>query len=68
MPSRPITGNPAAPSTDKVARSVAELYHDLEAKVRQIRPKEDLTPLREAFAFAAERAAAGRVLRRLGPP
>lgn len=33
---------------------VEELYHELESKVRAARPNEDLTPLSEAYIFAAE--------------
>jgi len=33
---------------------VEQLYSELESKVRAVRPNEDLTPLREAFLFAAE--------------
>jgi len=33
--------------------TVDQLYQELEAKVRQSRPEEDVTPLKEAFEFAA---------------
>jgi GTP pyrophosphokinase len=33
---------------------VEQLYTELESKVRALRPTEDLTPLREAYEFAAE--------------
>jgi guanosine-3',5'-bis(diphosphate) 3'-pyrophosphohydrolase len=33
---------------------VAELYRDLEAKIREYRPKDDLAPLEKAFAFACK--------------
>lgn len=33
---------------------VEQLYTELESKVRALRPGEDLTPLREAYTFAAE--------------
>ncbi|HLJ17569.1 MAG TPA: bifunctional (p)ppGpp synthetase/guanosine-3',5'-bis(diphosphate) 3'-pyrophosphohydrolase [Bryobacteraceae bacterium] len=35
--------------------TVDELYHELEAKVHELRPSEDLGPLEKAYAFAAER-------------
>lgn len=54
MPSRPIAGNPAAPTTASLTGSVAKLYRELEAKVRQLRPKANLAPLQKAYAFAAE--------------
>lgn len=41
---------PAPPLPDRVS----EAYQQLEEKVRQTRPKEDLTPLRNAFQFALE--------------
>ena len=34
--------------------SVDHLYNELENKVRALRPTEDLTPLKEAYVFAAE--------------
>jgi GTP diphosphokinase / guanosine-3',5'-bis(diphosphate) 3'-diphosphatase len=34
--------------------SVEQLYHELEGKVRALRPSEDLSPLQEAYQFAAE--------------
>jgi GTP diphosphokinase / guanosine-3',5'-bis(diphosphate) 3'-diphosphatase len=39
---------PAEPPQDAVER----LYHELEAKVREYRPKDDLAPLEKAFRFA----------------
>src|SRR5690349_19464002 len=36
------------------ALPVEQLYTELESKVRALRPTEDLTPLREAYEFAAE--------------
>jgi guanosine-3',5'-bis(diphosphate) 3'-pyrophosphohydrolase len=42
-----------AASLDPAA--ILDRFHDLEEKVRQSRPKEDLSPLRRAFAFAAEK-------------
>jgi GTP pyrophosphokinase len=33
---------------------VEQLYHDLEAKIREYRPKEDLAPLERAFRFARQ--------------
>jgi GTP diphosphokinase / guanosine-3',5'-bis(diphosphate) 3'-diphosphatase len=59
-------GVPAAPLADTrqpsgcysgcidLALSVEQLYTELESKVRALRPGEDLTPLREAYTFAAE--------------
>ena len=37
-----------------MSNSVDQIYEQLEAKVRSLRPNEDLTPLREAYTFAAE--------------
>ncbi|MCP5109880.1 MAG: bifunctional (p)ppGpp synthetase/guanosine-3',5'-bis(diphosphate) 3'-pyrophosphohydrolase [bacterium] len=34
--------------------AVEHLYRDLERKVRKLRPKENLRPLRDAYSFAAE--------------
>ena len=48
----PPVGEPAEiPAPDEVAR----LYADLEAHVLALRPNEDLTPLRKAFRFAADK-------------
>ena len=33
---------------------VEQLYHDLEAKIREYRPKDDLAPLEKAFRFARQ--------------
>jgi guanosine-3',5'-bis(diphosphate) 3'-pyrophosphohydrolase len=41
----------AAPPSDPVE----QLYRDLEARMRELRPNEDLAPLERAFRFAAER-------------
>jgi guanosine-3',5'-bis(diphosphate) 3'-pyrophosphohydrolase len=37
-----------------LSNSVDHIYEQLEAKVRSLRPNEDLTPLRDAYTFAAE--------------
>jgi GTP pyrophosphokinase len=42
---------PPAPAPDPVETT----YRDLEARVRELRPNEDLAPLEKAFRFAAER-------------
>ncbi|MFN7921984.1 MAG: bifunctional (p)ppGpp synthetase/guanosine-3',5'-bis(diphosphate) 3'-pyrophosphohydrolase [Bryobacteraceae bacterium] len=42
---------------EEVTSVAEELYQQLEAKVRQQRPNEDLAPLRLAYEFAAERHA-----------
>src|SRR5580693_7894404 len=34
---------------------VEHLYHDLQTRLRELRPNEDLAPLEQAFQFAAER-------------
>src|SRR5262245_19396732 len=41
--------------TSVPADTVEKLYSDLEARLRVLRPKEDLAPLEKAFRFAAER-------------
>jgi GTP diphosphokinase / guanosine-3',5'-bis(diphosphate) 3'-diphosphatase len=41
---------PAAPPPDAVGR----LYRELEAKIREYRPKDDLAPLEKAFRFARQ--------------
>ncbi len=38
-----------------IAGPVDQLFHDLEARVRELRPNEDLAPLEKAYRFAAER-------------
>jgi guanosine-3',5'-bis(diphosphate) 3'-pyrophosphohydrolase len=42
---------PATPLPDEVQK----LYGELEARIHELRPAEDLTPLKAAFRFAAER-------------
>jgi GTP pyrophosphokinase len=39
---------------EQVATTVDSQYEQLEAKVRALRPTDDLTPLRDAYLFAAE--------------
>jgi len=34
---------------------VGQLYRELEAKIREYRPKDDLAPLERAYQFARER-------------
>src|SRR5581483_4273697 len=45
----PVAAPPEPPST------VESLYRALEARLRETRPKEDLTPLERAYRFASER-------------
>lgn len=54
MPPQPTGVSEAAPVIPKFAELEA-LYRLLEAKVRGLRPKDDLTPLSKAFLFAAEK-------------
>ncbi len=51
MPDPAIADQPAASDPS----GVLERFRELEEKVRQARPKDDLTPLRRAYDFAAER-------------
>jgi GTP diphosphokinase / guanosine-3',5'-bis(diphosphate) 3'-diphosphatase len=46
----PAQSVPPEPPPDPVER----LYHELEAKVREYRPKDDLAPLEKAFRFARQ--------------
>src|SRR5712664_62386 len=39
---------------DRIVLQVDQLYRELEAKVRAVRPQDDLAPLRDAYVFAAE--------------
>jgi guanosine-3',5'-bis(diphosphate) 3'-pyrophosphohydrolase len=52
MPSEPteLVATEAPP-----ADQVEQLYHQLEARVHELRPAEDLAPLEKAYRFAAER-------------
>ena len=52
-----ITASEAAAGTNTAARpdEVGRLYAELEDRVHELRPNEDLAPLRKAFAFAAAR-------------
>ncbi|MBI3698511.1 MAG: bifunctional (p)ppGpp synthetase/guanosine-3',5'-bis(diphosphate) 3'-pyrophosphohydrolase [Acidobacteria bacterium] len=52
MPPEPAIADPSTSDNPSV---VLERFRDLEGKVRQTRPKEDLGLLRRAFDFAAER-------------
>jgi GTP pyrophosphokinase len=45
----------SAPPVPPAADPVEELFRQLEASLRQARPKEDLGPLEQAYRFAAER-------------
>ena len=51
FPGKDAAGTNAAEAPDEVAR----LYGELETRVRELRPNEDLAPLRRAFEFAAAR-------------
>ena len=51
-PPTPATASPPDPALPLLSRS-DQLYQQLEEKVRQVRPSEDLTPLRDAYRFAA---------------
>lgn len=67
MPSEPsqalASGIQAPPRlTGSADRAVDSLYSSLEEKVRALRPREDLSPLRRAFQFAAERHGSARRL------
>src|ERR1700716_212369 len=42
------------PSAPPAESGVGQLFSDLEAKVREFRPKDDLAPLARAFRFASE--------------
>jgi guanosine-3',5'-bis(diphosphate) 3'-pyrophosphohydrolase len=46
---------PVPSGAEVTSGEVDRLYSDLEARVRELRPNEDLAPLRKAFEFAAER-------------
>src|ERR1019366_9783351 len=52
-----ITASEAAAGTNTAAGpdEVGRLYAELEDRVHELRPNEDLAPLRKAFAFAAAR-------------
>src|SRR5579872_3237379 len=48
--------SPATPDTVSAdATSVEQLFQELQARVRELRPNEDLAPLEKAYKFAAER-------------
>ncbi len=44
-----------APSEPAVAGPVEQVFQELESRVRELRPNEDLAPLEKAYRFAAER-------------
>ncbi len=44
----------AVPPTSAPASAVDKLYAELLSKVREVRPRDDLTPLEQAFRFASE--------------
>src|SRR5260370_40358 len=46
-----MSSQPIAPAAEI---GVEQLFADLEAKVREFRPKDDLAPLEKAFRFASE--------------
>jgi GTP pyrophosphokinase len=43
------------PSRPVIADAVERLYSELAARIRELRPNEDLTPIEKAYRFAAER-------------
>jgi|HigsolmetaAR202D_1030399.scaffolds.fasta_scaffold16403_1 (p)ppGpp synthetase, RelA/SpoT family len=47
--------SPSAPADTPLTGQLEELYRELQQRVRADRPKEDLTSLRQAFEYAAER-------------
>jgi GTP pyrophosphokinase len=53
MPSEP-TEAVQAPETVEGAALVERLYREVEAKVKSLRPREDLAPLEKAYRFAVE--------------
>jgi GTP pyrophosphokinase len=55
MPADPQPFDSAVATTLPPADPVENLYCDLETRVREFRPGEDLAPLERAFRFAAER-------------
>ncbi len=50
-----VTAAPSAPVPSLPGGEVDRLYRDLEARVHELRPAEDLEPLRKAYRFAADR-------------
>ncbi|MCW5980154.1 MAG: bifunctional (p)ppGpp synthetase/guanosine-3',5'-bis(diphosphate) 3'-pyrophosphohydrolase [Bryobacteraceae bacterium] len=59
-------GTAESPASARLPLPGEELYLALEAKIRELRPKEDLAPLRKAYEFAAARHA--NQARRSGEP
>src|SRR5882757_4825398 len=57
LPSDPAEALPQAvpPSLEPVPDPVETTYRELEARVKELRPNEDLAPLEKAFRFAADR-------------
>src|SRR5260370_4315908 len=55
MLSRSLPDGAPSDAAAAVAEPVEQLFHELEAVVREFRPNEDLAPLQKAFRFAAER-------------
>ncbi|MBV8843364.1 MAG: bifunctional (p)ppGpp synthetase/guanosine-3',5'-bis(diphosphate) 3'-pyrophosphohydrolase [Bryobacterales bacterium] len=46
---------PTAPAQPPIAEPVEKVYSELAARIRELRPNEDITPIEKAYRFAAER-------------